>query len=42
VNNDDIEIGLAEVGDSGHFGIADLEGDGDEVEIDLYIAAPLQ
>jgi len=42
VNNDDIEIGLAEVGDSGHFGIADLEGDGDEVEIDLYIAAPLR
>ncbi len=41
VNNDEIEIGLAEVGDSGHFGIAQLEGDGDEVDIDLYVAAPL-
>lgn len=42
VDNDEIEIGVAAIGDSGHFGIASLEGDGDEVEIDLYIAAPLQ
>lgn len=42
VNNDEIEIGITAVGDSGHFGIARLEGDGNETEIDLYIAAPLQ
>ena len=43
VNNDEIEIGIAEIGDSGHFGVARLEGDGsNETEIDLYIAAPLR
>lgn len=41
VNNDEIEIGISAVGDSGHFGIARIEGDGNETEIDLYIAAPL-
>jgi hypothetical protein len=41
VNNDEIEIGISEIGDSNHFGIASLEGDGDEIEIDLYIAAPM-
>lgn len=41
VNNDEIEIGISPVGDGTHFGIAKLEGDGNEVEIDLYIAAPL-
>jgi len=40
VNNDDIDIGLAPVGDSGIFGVAQLEGDGDETEIDLDVVAP--
>lgn len=44
INNDDIDIGPAPVGDSGIFGLAQLEGDGDETEteteIDLYVVAP--
>lgn len=40
VNNDEIEIGLSPLGESGHFGIARIEGDGNETEIDLFVAAP--
>ncbi len=42
INNDEIDIGLSPVGDSGVFGIAQLEADGDETEIDLYVAAPFR
>ena len=40
-NGSDAEfrIGLAPVGDSGVFGIAEVEGDGSETDFDLYIAA---
>lgn len=41
VDNDEIEIGIASVGDSGHYGVAKIEADGSKTEIDLYIAAPL-
>lgn len=40
ITNDDLDIGLQPVGDSGIFGIAQLEGDGDETEVDLMVAAP--
>lgn len=42
VNNDEIRIGLWPVNDSGIFGIAEIEGDGGETDIDLYVAAPFQ
>jgi hypothetical protein len=35
----DFRIGIAPIGDSGVFGIAELEDDDNETEIDLYIAA---
>ena len=41
-DNDEIEIGLSSIADSGVFGVARLEADDDEMEIDLYVAAPLQ
>lgn len=41
-NRDNLDIGLSPVGDSGIFGVAQLEGDGDETEIDLYVVAPFR
>jgi hypothetical protein len=38
----DFRIGIAAIGDSGVFGIAELESDDDETEIDLYVAAPFR
>ena len=42
-DDDDLYIGLQPVGNSGYFGIADLDDiddDDDEVEIDLYVFQP--
>lgn len=38
--SDSFRIGIAAIGDSGVFGIAEIEDDDNETEIDLYIAAP--